>query len=105
MEELLADLWRTLLGIENLGVDDNFFQLGGDSLMAIQLGTRLRDTLGLDVPINELFDIPTIAGLAARLEKLQQGTKAQQVSLDATLAMVESLSDEEVKKLLAELAR
>jgi len=105
MEELLADLWRTLLGIENIGVDDNFFQLGGDSLMAIQLGTRLRDTLGIDVPINELFDIPTIAGLAARLEKLQQGNKAQQASLDATLAMVESLSDEEVKKLLAELGR
>ena len=105
LEEQLAELWRQLLGLERIGVDDNFFQLGGDSLMAIQLATRLRDTLGVDLPVNELFDIPTIAGLAARLEKLRREEKAPPPSMDATLAMVENLSDEEVKRLLEEMGR
>jgi acyl transferase domain-containing protein/acyl carrier protein len=103
LEKMLAELWQELLGISPIGVNDNFFRLGGDSLMAIQLATRLRDTLGVDVPVNELFDVPTIVGLAARLEKLRDESQGGIDTVESTLAMIENLSDEEVKRMLAEV--
>jgi len=105
LEAMLAETWQALLGIDKVGVLDNFFRLGGDSLVAIQLGTRLRDALGIELNVNQLFDEPTIAGLAEKLEALQApGGKgdAAEVSLD-TLEAVEGLSDEEVRRLLGEL--
>jgi acyl carrier protein len=105
LERTLADIWEKLLGVEPIGVDDNFFKLGGDSLLAIQLGTRLRDTLGMEVPINELFDEPTIAALATRLERRAPAAKAGHDVVEATLSMIENLSDEEVKRMLAEMDR
>jgi NAD(P)-dependent dehydrogenase (short-subunit alcohol dehydrogenase family)/acyl carrier protein len=103
LERTLAGIWQDLFGIHPVGVNDNFFQLGGDSLMAIQLSTRLRDALGVDIPINELFDEPTIAALAVRIEKARRAGGEAQRAVEATLAMVEGLSDEEVKRMLAEL--
>jgi acyl carrier protein len=94
-----------VLGIDHVGVNDNFFKLGGDSLMAIQLGTRLRETLGIEVPINELFGEPTIAGLASRIEALGAPGKAGHDAVESTLSMVENLSDEDVKRMLAELSK
>jgi acyl transferase domain-containing protein/acyl carrier protein len=64
LEEQITEVWRTLLGIQRIGVDDSFFELGGDSLLALRLAGRLRETLNLDVPLQDLFDAPTIAGLA-----------------------------------------
>ncbi len=53
-EEMIADLWATLLGLEQIGIHDNFFELGGHSLLAVQVITRLRDMLQVDVPLQTL---------------------------------------------------
>jgi len=66
-EELLCQIWAEVLGIDHAGVHDNFFEMGGHSLLAVQVMARTRDVLGVDLPFRALFDHPTIAGLAQQL--------------------------------------
>jgi amino acid adenylation domain-containing protein len=72
VETLLANLWREVLHVEQVGSDDNFFELGGHSLLATQVISRLRDVFGMDLPPRTLFEAPTIADLAARIEEIRQ---------------------------------
>src|SRR5581483_6652718 len=67
LEQTLATIWHELLGVEHIGINDNFFELGGHSLLAIRVISALRKTLEREVGIKDLFDHPTIAGLAACL--------------------------------------
>jgi amino acid adenylation domain-containing protein len=67
-EQAIAQVWQELLGIDQIGADDNFFALGGHSLLATQIVFRLRDTLGLELNLSQFFQAPTVAGLAAALE-------------------------------------
>ena len=69
VERRLADLVATLLGVTRVGVGDNFFLLGGHSLLGTQLIARLRDAFGVDLPLRTVFDHPTVAGLAAEVER------------------------------------
>ena len=71
-EEMLAGIWATVLGVEEVGVHDNFFDLGGHSLMAVQVISRLRDALQVEVPVRALFEAPTVADLALYLETTRQ---------------------------------
>lgn len=69
LEEALVKLWSELLGIEQIGVHDNFFtQLGGHSLLGTQLVARVREVLGLELPLHELFTRPTVRELAPMLQ-------------------------------------
>jgi acyl carrier protein len=70
IEERLRDILQTLLGISTVAVDDNFFMLGGNSLLGTQLISRMRDAFGVEVSLLALFDHSTIAGLAVQIEKL-----------------------------------
>ncbi|MEM9292995.1 MAG: SDR family oxidoreductase [Acidobacteriota bacterium] len=67
-ERQLATLWSELLGVGSIGIHDNFFQLGGHSLLGVQLISRVRETLGVEITLRGLFESPTIAGLAAGME-------------------------------------
>jgi len=69
VERRLADLVAALLGVARVGVGDNFFLLGGHSLLGTQLIARLRDAFGVDLPLRTVFDHPTVAGLAGEVER------------------------------------
>uniref|UniRef100_UPI003B8A65F8 non-ribosomal peptide synthase/polyketide synthase n=1 Tax=Rhodococcus sp. TaxID=1831 RepID=UPI003B8A65F8 len=73
VEEAVAAAVRALLGLERVGVDDDFFVLGGNSLVAAQLAARVGDATGTDLGIRDVFDAPTVAGLARRA----RGTDAE----------------------------
>lgn len=70
-EALLAKYWMELLKLETVGVYHNFFALGGHSLLATQVISRVKDGLGIQLPIRALFESPTIAGLAERIDTLK----------------------------------
>src|SRR4030095_3100252 len=69
-EEMVANIWREVLGIQQVSVEDSFFELGGHSLSATQVISRLRDTFAAELPIRSLFDNPTVASQATAIVKL-----------------------------------
>jgi acyl carrier protein len=64
IEQVVADIWQELLAVDRVGVLDGFFDLGGHSLLATQVVARIGDTFLVDVPLSNLFESPTVAGLA-----------------------------------------
>ena len=71
IEEILSGIWAKLLGRENIGIYENFFECGGHSLLATQLMARIYDVFQQEVRLQTLFATPTVAGLAAHLEQLR----------------------------------
>ncbi|CAK0464085.1 non-ribosomal peptide synthase [Burkholderia pseudomallei] len=67
-EEALAAIWRELLHVERVSRHDNFFELGGHSLLAVQLVSRLRQALSVEVALSTVFDAPVLSALASRLD-------------------------------------
>jgi acyl transferase domain-containing protein len=65
IERELSTMWRELLGVERVGRDDDFFELGGQSLIAVRLFTRMKKRYSIDLPLSTLFEAPTIAQCAA----------------------------------------
>ena len=87
VEQRLAEIVAALLNLERVGVDDNFFLLGGHSLLGAQVIARIRDTFGVELSLRGLFDAPTVAELAAEVERL-------------ILAMLDTMTDDEARRAL-----
>lgn len=77
LEASLLELWTQLLGREQIGIQDNFFELGGHSLLATQLISRIRDRFQVELPLRCVFETPTIAELAQKIEALKPAMQAR----------------------------
>lgn len=77
IEQKIADIWQELLGIKQVGIYDSFFELGGDSLIAVQIISRLKNTFPIKLTVGSLLESPTITEIASKLGKQQskQNTK------------------------------
>jgi thioesterase domain-containing protein/acyl carrier protein len=103
IETVLVDVYAGLLNLDRVGIEDNFFDLGGNSLQAMQLITRLRKDLAVDTDVAAIFLAPTPAGLAAAL---CERYGLQDSALDeADLDELRQLSDEDAAEMLASLDR
>jgi amino acid adenylation domain-containing protein len=89
VEEQITTIVASLLNLEEISIDDNFFMLGGHSLLGTQVIARVADTFGVDLSLRTLFQTPTVRQLSAEIEQL-------------ILAKVEAMSDDEVRQLLAQ---
>jgi acyl carrier protein len=99
-EQSVADTWQKCLGIKKVGVEDNFFDLGGHSLLGAQLTLELQNTFKVKVDIALLFAHPTVADLSQVLLN-RQVENSDEDQLAAQLDRLESMTDEEVEALLA----
>jgi hypothetical protein len=86
-EQYVTEIWQNLLGIDGIGAQDNFLELGGNSLIGIQLVSCLRKDYQVDVNLRIVFESPTVAQMAMAIE-------------EALIAEMENLTDEEVSRLL-----
>jgi hypothetical protein len=101
LEQVLADIFARVLRLERVGVHDRFFQIGGNSLTAIQVISRVRDLFKTEVAVVSFFEHPTVAGLAASLRS-DPATRIQVEKVASARARIASLSPEERQRLLAQ---
>ena len=99
-EKELAKIWAEVLLLDEVGIHDDFFDLGGHSLSATRIISRIIAAFKLQLPIRALFDSPTIAAMADVISS-KAGRKADEKDLQRLLSEIESLSDEKAEELLS----
>jgi acyl transferase domain-containing protein len=102
VEQITAQIWERLFGIERIGIRDDFFQLGGNSLLAIQLASQLRKAFAVDLPLSKLFESPTIAGLAVSIAD-SQARQREIAEIERLLQEIEELSADDIRSQLDQL--
>ena len=95
----MANIWADVLALAQVGVHDNFFDLGGHSLAASRVIARVIQTYQLEIPIKALFDAPTVAEMASLITQ-NQANPASEAELEDMLREVEAMTEEEVQKQL-----
>jgi amino acid adenylation domain-containing protein len=77
-EELVGGIWAEVLGLERVGVEENFFEVGGHSLVATQVMSRVREAFGIEMAVRRLFERPTVRGLAEQIERERKEWQGKQ---------------------------
>lgn len=101
LEQQVAELWKEILKVEPISIDDRFLELGGDSILAGRIAARLCAHYSIELPMPVLFATPTIAGVAEVIE-LKTAERPDNAELEACLSAIEDLTDEEAERLLAD---
>ena len=82
LEQAIASIWQEVLKSEKVGVHDNFFEMGGHSLLTTQVASRLRRSVGVEVPLHRLFEATTVASLAELVQTIAWAAKAWNREVD-----------------------
>lgn len=93
LERSLANIWQDILGLEQVGIYDNFFDIGGDSLLATQLIARLSKNFSVDLPLRAVFESPTVGELGLTIIQQQAG-EIESDEMTQILAELEALPEE-----------
>jgi acyl transferase domain-containing protein len=103
LEDIVRSAWRTVLGVEQIGSQADFFELGGDSLLILQTATHVRRALGVDIPTGVFYEETTIAALCSRIQSLLPPAPPESDRIAALLHRIESLTDDQASALLGSL--
>jgi amino acid adenylation domain-containing protein len=98
LEQQVADIWETVLGLDHIGVQDSFWDLGGHSLLATKVLSRVREDFGIDLPLSSLFMNPLLAEFSEAVGR--SVLAAQGDDIGSLLSELDGLSDEEIRALL-----
>jgi len=99
LEAGITDIWQSLLRVDKIGVQDNFFNIGGHSLLAAQVVNKLREVYKVDLPVLAIFKTPTISDLAEKIEAMRQADVDAE-RLAQLVSKIKQFSDDEIKALL-----
>jgi len=101
LEQQIAAIWADVLKLEKVGLNDNFFELGGHSLLATSVIVRIQEQAGVAAELKELFEFPVLADFSRRLEGKAPIVDTTQDQLARSLALLDSLSMEELDELIS----
>jgi hypothetical protein len=101
LEEVVAGIWADVLGVDQVGVEDAFLDLGGHSILAAQVQARLAEIFPFEVLLRDLFDASTVSKLARHLRSLARAAGVDLDEICRTLRAIEGLSEGEVRARLA----
>jgi acyl carrier protein len=99
IEETLASIWREVLGLERVGIYDDFFASGGHSLLAAQVISRIQREFGVDLALRDFFSAPNISSLAERITEVALAA-ADDEKLDAMLDALENIDEQQAQSIL-----
>lgn len=100
IERKVAKIWEELLGVKNVGINEIFFDLGGHSLYATRMLSRLRESLGIEFPLFRLFENPTVAGMAAIVKTLIAESPAKPISNEQIVSRSKTKTLQEIMAAL-----
>ncbi|MDF5729623.1 MAG: amino acid adenylation domain-containing protein [Rhizonema sp. PD38] len=99
VEQAITNIWQEVLHVDKLGINDNFFEIGGHSLLMVKIHSRLREIFKADVSILEMFRYPTISSLAQYLSALQKQTTSSFYTTDVQTGNIEAGKAQQKKRL------
>ena len=102
LEQVIALIWAEVLRVNSVGINDNFFAIGGHSLIATQVINRLQEVFPIDVALRLIFQSPTVAQMAETMEIQGKQMQINLTQISEIFLQVQALSDEEITKMLAE---
>lgn len=100
VQSRVAAIWEELLGVDRVGADDDFFLFGGDSLVGLQVLSKLRAAFDVELPLRSFFEARTVAGVAEVIEEERRRDEEEARRMEELLAEIEDLSDEEAAAAL-----
>jgi acyl carrier protein len=100
-EAKIAEIWQELLGVDRVGVDDDYFLLGGNSLAGLQILSKMRAEFDVELPLKAFFEARTVSAMAEEIGREREKAAFEKKRLEEILAEIEALSLDEVRAHLA----